>query len=503
MECARGWFSSTPGSVSCEMCPAELPFSNAVGSASIDDCTRPPEECVEIHVVGCADTAVESSVTGFYEIYDGECGDDTFGLTPYYDPVGGLFTFYHLSHSAWMIGPECGGGVAQAYGNEGMLELPFLDTAPEWSCQSTGGEVAWVTSPMSIECSAHDFHDQLMECKPGSWNSSGVGLGGNCFPCPAKMSSMPGSNSFAACFNPATNLFVSSKTMDSLAAYNNDDQFYSLLQEGGELRQELDEPKGITFLNSSVLIIANYANNNGVENSNVLLATVEGDVVGVFATATRPNDVLYLNETDTVAVAGGEGNADLGIYFFQVDDYEHRGTLEGGDAEFVSIGDQRYSTLYSDQYSELIGAGEPKSMCKGEGEGEILVTTKKAGTGDTCDIPDMGEFDTNGDGVVDAEELEAAQEAYMANTGDISLVVRVCIPNTACDASERTAIMLYGGGQDLMGIVKLDDTYLVADRKTITGIVYQCPIGRCSGRTTCTPPPSSLTHPSLPQLPRT
>jgi hypothetical protein len=190
----------------------------------------------------------------------------------------------------------------------------------------------------------------------------------------------------------------------------------------------------------------------------------------VFATATNPNDVLYLNETDTVAVAGGGGdNADLGIYFFQVDDYEHRGTLEGGDAEFESIGDQRYSVLFGDQYNDEIGVGEPKSMCKGEGEGEILVTTEN------------------------------------------NFVVRICTPNTACDASVRTTILLSAGERQdnacpnnqgtygkLGGIAKVEDTYLVVDQHTAgTGVVYQCPIGRrCQrserrkkmrSRTMCTP----------------
>jgi hypothetical protein len=260
---------------------------------------------------------------------------------------------------------------------------------------------------------------------------------------------MPGSTSPAACFTPTNNLFISSDTTDRLTAYNGGGQSYSLLQEGGEL----DVPRGIAFLNSTTLLLANF------QGQNVLLVTVEGEVVDVFATNSGPQDVILLDNTDTVAVSSMAFGG--GIHFFSVDDYEQRGTLdfqESGDTDFVEM---------------PTGAGGPRSMCEGEGEGEILVTTYN------------------------------------------NRVIRVCAPNTTCRASHRTATMLYG--QNLEGIVKLEDTYLVADRKTVgyaAGIVYQCPIctfseAKCPPRRRkMTPPPSPsnpnlLAHPNPRQLPRT
>ncbi|GMI21276.1 hypothetical protein TeGR_g9921 [Tetraparma gracilis] len=91
-----------------------------------------------------------------------------------------------------------------------------------------------------------------------------------------------------------------------------------------------------------MLLIANFA------GQNVLLFTVEGDFVDVFATTSGPLDVILLDNTDTVAVSGF-GNLER-IHFFSVDDYEQRGTLhyqESGDTDFVEM---------------PAGAGKPLSM---------------------------------------------------------------------------------------------------------------------------------------------
>jgi hypothetical protein len=252
-----------------------------------------------------------------------------------------------------------------------------------------------------------------------------VGPEGNCFPCPAeKPASQPGSTSVEACFPLHSNLFVSSTSKSQLAAYNHDDQSFSLLKEEGEL----ESPQGIAFLNSSMLLIANTRDNN------VLLVSVEGDVVDVFATVPKPMDVFYLNATKSVAVIYSiEGGLAEGIYFFSVDDYEQRGALD-------------YQAIGADEYIDialLTNGGKLRSMCEGENEGEILVT---------------------------------AQDISI-NTGSNSRVWRVCIPNTAGCVGSATTMLT---GFVLIGIVKVEDTFLVAEQGLAR--VLQCPMGWCCQR---------------------
>jgi hypothetical protein len=207
--------------------------------------------------------------------------------------------------------------------------------------------------------------------------------------------------------------------------YNHDDEAYSLLKEEGEL----DNPQGIAFLNSSMLLVANKQGNN------VLLVTVEGDVVDVFATVPIPTDVLYLNDTKSVAVTYSMSVYGEGIYFFSVDDYERQGTLD-------------YQAFGADEYIDIVqltSGGRLSYMCEGENEGEILVTAE----------------DYNNPTILSD-----------------SRVWRLCIPNTACRASVKVESML--SGADLNGIVKVEDTYLVAERGRKR--VLQCPIGWCCQR---------------------
>lgn len=165
------------------------------------------------------------------------------------------------------------------------------------------------------------------------------------------------------------------------------------------------------------------------------------------------------------------------ILFLRVDEYEQGGTIdwleqeESGTAVVTPFDDPWTFGIFDDVL------GYPKYMCEGEREGEILATAEDRLTGE-------------------------------------NLVVRVCIPNTVCDSFQRRASMLLRTtSKEYAGIAKVEDTYLVAERKSLgNGVVYQCPIGKCRQRSECreedagqhdTPPTPRLIPPLLPQLRQT
>jgi DNA-binding beta-propeller fold protein YncE len=359
--CAHNTYDATGTGIDgycVNSCPPDRPVG-LPGATSIVDC-RAGDECVQIAVDGCVGMDVEPLVSRTYDKYDGDCG----GSTAFHEPWTDTFVYYienqvevslgfgytsRVEDANWSIGKSCGSaGDAYAQGMAGSY--PFLDASLNWFC------VHWIgnaeAKPLSVECTM--FEGQQATCRIGTYNESSVGPEGKCFSCPAnKPMSLPGSVKASDCITVATNLFVAHDAQTRITSFNGVEEQFKSVTEGGNL----DKPRAIEFLNNTVVFVANYG--SGTVNR----IDVEGEALGTFAVIEAPSAMHFDRDVNVLVVASSsmETESTNGLYFFRLDDYEERGTLDfknSSDFDFVDTTVGSFSNAYTAGISPGLEDGE-------------------------------------------------------------------------------------------------------------------------------------------------
>ena len=219
-------------------------------------------------------------VTGLYDLNEpGSCGGSEH--PSYHNQVDDQYLYYSPSYNDWNIYNICGdeAGAVFAYGTAAG-DLPFMSTATHWGCSDNG--VA-VYKPMSIACSL--YAGQHTTCNFGTFNSSGVGPEGNCYPCPDHLeSSPPGSTSVSDCFTMQSNMYVVSRTSNRIVALSSDTHQYELVVEGGDVKK----PKDIEPVTSDLFLVTMSI------KSVIMLVDADGQTKGTFAYVAAPIGVKYI-----------------------------------------------------------------------------------------------------------------------------------------------------------------------------------------------------------------
>ena len=340
LPCAANEYNPNEGATdasACLPCPSDTPWSEE-GSAS---CSPPPESCVRLSVEGCGQTTWGASVSGEYEIYEGECGDATEGRPVYLKELTGSYLFHRPHEVWWKFGDVCGSTPIHGWGVAGSS--PFEGTAPTWECVDVEN---YVPRPMSISCSL--YSGQASECKPGTYSPTGTGIEGACTTCPAHLeSSRPGSKSVDDCFTTRANAFVSCWN-GRVTVYDSDSDDHQLVWQG------LGKLADAVFISGTTLLTAAY------DEHTIFIPGVDGGELGVFANVGNPRGLLFLEERRLIAVASQSGGGY--IHVFSLDDFQDGKGLEIDDV--VGSVDM-----------EELGVGDPGSISRGERDDEILFTT--------------------------------------------------------------------------------------------------------------------------------
>jgi hypothetical protein len=283
-----------------------------------------------------------------------------------------------------------------AFGGAGFQ--PFRDTDDTWYCADDGMPVL---RGMSITCSM--YRGETEHCRLGTYNASSTGPEGRCFPCPdaRPWTSSTGARFVTDCITLFDNMYIMSQRNDRLVALNADKSHFELLME-----DRLQQPLGITFVNKTTALIAN-------SHEHAIIATnSEGEFTGVFAHLSNPSNIVHLEElgvisSSTLLYMNELSEPVKGLAFFNVSIYEERGTL---------------STSSPDDYTVAPIIGYPLiGICQGERPDEVLI----------------GSY-----------------------TVQVSLVERVCVPNTSCKPAKRNSVMLTGTF-DFGGIGVLRDRFFL------------------------------------------
>jgi hypothetical protein len=386
---------------------------------------------------------MSEAVSGIYEYahpeytYYSDSGCVLPGNSPfpmYKNPSNNMRLMHNYNGEFWGISGDnalCGSAMPYEYlAFAYTANLPFVNVPAAWWCRDELTEgVGLVEKPVSITCVAYS-DDLLDACIPGTYNASGAGPGGSCFPCPQGVeSSLPSSTSVSDCFTVKTDMVAVVREYDRVVAFNSDyGEFHTISEEGS-----VKSPSSIKFISDTQFLVTNYDLNN------VVAMDLDGRVLGTVLEIVRPEAVLYFPRLNKIAVASAgsyysyeEDSAPAAIYFFDF-------FVNQTNYEPLQTTNATHQILNGDIPLDMF---DIVAMIEGENDDEFIIGASR------------GEFDSN---------------PYIPAK---NVIYRICVPGTNCRSTRNAILAQRGHAFTDISVSPSKETYFIV----LSGMpyLYEC-----------------------------